>query len=124
MDAMGDPHVRKVVIMTAAQIGKTAMLMNLLGYYMHYYPAPVLVIQLRRRLQSGQAPGKHIRRLRCKLNYLRPFLLTVHPVPPASSCPRRCRPERRAGAADESEARSGRHGKRRAPGNAPQFGRY
>ena len=45
MDAMGDPHVRKVVIMTAAQIGKTAMLMNLLGYYMHYYPAPVLVIQ-------------------------------------------------------------------------------
>lgn len=45
MDAISDPHVRKVVIMTAAQIGKTAMLMNLLGYYMHYYPAPVLVMQ-------------------------------------------------------------------------------
>lgn len=45
MDAIGDPHVRKVVIMSAAQIGKTAMLMNMLGYYMHYYPAPVLVIQ-------------------------------------------------------------------------------
>lgn len=28
MDAIGNPHVRKVVIMTAAQIGKTAMLMN------------------------------------------------------------------------------------------------
>lgn len=45
MDAIGSPHVRKIVIMSAAQIGKTAMLMNMLGYYMHYYPAPVLVIQ-------------------------------------------------------------------------------
>ena len=38
MDAIGNPHIRKVVIMSAAQIGKTAMLMNMLGYYMHYYP--------------------------------------------------------------------------------------
>jgi len=45
MDAIGDPHIRKVVIMSAAQIGKTAMLMNMLGYYMHYYPAPTLVMQ-------------------------------------------------------------------------------
>lgn len=45
MDAIGDTHNRKVVVMTAAQIGKTAMLMNMLGYYMHYYPAPVLVMQ-------------------------------------------------------------------------------
>ena len=45
MDAMGDPHVPKVVIMSAAQIGKTAMLMNVLGFYMHYAPAPVLVMQ-------------------------------------------------------------------------------
>ena len=45
MDAIGDQHCRKVVIMSAAQIGKTAMLMNMLGYYMHYYPAPVLVMQ-------------------------------------------------------------------------------
>lgn len=45
MDAIGDPHIRKVVIMSAAQIGKTAMLMNMLGFYMHYYPAPVMVMQ-------------------------------------------------------------------------------
>lgn len=45
MDAMGDPHIPKVVIMSAAQIGKTAMLMNVLGFYMHYAPAPVLVMQ-------------------------------------------------------------------------------
>ena len=45
MDAIGDPHVRRVVIMSAAQIGKTAMLMNVLGYYMHYYPAPIMVME-------------------------------------------------------------------------------
>lgn len=41
MDAIGDQHVRKVVVMSAAQIGKTAMLMNMLGYYMHYYASPI-----------------------------------------------------------------------------------
>jgi phage terminase large subunit GpA-like protein len=56
MDAIGDPHVRKVVIMSAAQIGKTAMLMNMLGYYMHYYPAPVLVMQP--TLEMGQTFSK------------------------------------------------------------------
>ena len=45
MDAIGDPHIRKVVIMSAAQIGKTDILLNALGYYMDYMPAPVLVIQ-------------------------------------------------------------------------------
>lgn len=45
MDAIGDPHTREVVVMSAAQIGKTAMLMNMLGFYMHYRPCPVLVIQ-------------------------------------------------------------------------------
>ena len=46
MDAIGDPHVRKVVIMSAAQIGKTdAFILNPLGYYMAYAPAPILVMQ-------------------------------------------------------------------------------
>lgn len=56
MDAMGDPHVRKVVLMTAAQIGKTAMLINVLGYYMHYYPAPIMVIEP--TLEMGQSFSK------------------------------------------------------------------
>ena len=56
MDAIGDQHVRKVVVMSAAQIGKTAMLMNMLGYYMHYYPAPVLVMQP--TLEMGQTFSK------------------------------------------------------------------
>lgn len=37
MDAIGDPHVRSVVVMSAAQIGKTdAFILNPLGYYMDY----------------------------------------------------------------------------------------
>jgi len=56
MDAIGDNHVRKVVVMSAAQIGKTAMLMNMLGFYMHYHPAPVMVIQP--TLEMGQTFSK------------------------------------------------------------------
>lgn len=56
MDAIGDPHVRKVVVKSAAQIGKTAMLMNMLGYYMHYHPAPVLTMQP--TLEMGQTFSK------------------------------------------------------------------
>ena len=56
MDAIGDVHIRKVVIMSAAQIGKTAMLMNVLGFYMHHNPAPVLVMQP--TLEMGQTFSK------------------------------------------------------------------
>lgn len=63
MDAISDPHIRKVVVMTAAQIGKTAMLLNMLGYYMHYYPAPIMVMQP--TLDMGQKFSK---------NFLAPML--------------------------------------------------
>lgn len=43
MDAIGDPHVREVVVMSAAQIGKTdAFILNVLAYYMDYAPAPIM----------------------------------------------------------------------------------
>lgn len=46
MDAIGDPHTRKVVIMSAAQIGKTdAFILNTIGYYMDYAPAPMMCMQ-------------------------------------------------------------------------------
>lgn len=63
MDAISDPHIQKVVVMTAAQIGKTAMLLNMLGYYMHYYPAPIMVMQP--TLDMGQKFSK---------NFLAPML--------------------------------------------------
>lgn len=57
MDAIGDPHVRKVVIMSAAQIGKTdAFILNTIGYYMDYAPAPILVMQP--TLEMGQTFSK------------------------------------------------------------------
>lgn len=46
MDAITDINVKKVVVMSAAQIGKTDMaVINPIGYYIHYDPSPMLVMQ-------------------------------------------------------------------------------
>ena len=42
MDAITDISIKKVVIMSAAQVGKTdAMVLNPIGYYIHYDPSPI-----------------------------------------------------------------------------------
>lgn len=56
MDAIGDAHIRRVVIMCAAQLGKTELLLNILGYFMAYAPAPILVMQP--TLDMGQTFSK------------------------------------------------------------------
>lgn len=56
MDAIGDPHIRRVVIMCAAQLGKTELLLNILAYFMAYSPAPILVMQP--TLDMGQTFSK------------------------------------------------------------------
>ena len=46
MDAIGDVHIRKVVAMMCAQSGKTdGLILNTVGFYMNYYPAPIMVVQ-------------------------------------------------------------------------------
>lgn len=45
MNAVSDPRVRKVVLHTSAQIGKSEILNNVLGYYMDYDPAPIMLLQ-------------------------------------------------------------------------------
>ncbi len=46
MDAICDMKVKKVVVMSAAQIGKTdGFILNPIGYYMHYDPSPIMVLQ-------------------------------------------------------------------------------
>lgn len=45
MDAVNEMGVREVVFMTSAQIGKTEILNNILGYFVHQDPAPILFIQ-------------------------------------------------------------------------------
>lgn len=46
MDAITDISIEKVVVMSAAQMGKTdAFLLNTIGYYMHYDPCTILCMQ-------------------------------------------------------------------------------
>ena len=45
MDAVSDPNIETVVLMTAAQIGKTELINNVVGYHIHQQPCPMLVVQ-------------------------------------------------------------------------------
>ena len=45
MDCVNDPLVEHVVIMSSAQVGKTELILNIIGYYIDYDPAPMLVVQ-------------------------------------------------------------------------------
>jgi phage terminase large subunit GpA-like protein len=46
MDAITDHSIKKIVVMSAAQIGKTeGFVLNTIGYYVHYEPSPIMVIQ-------------------------------------------------------------------------------
>ncbi len=44
MDAMTDPRIERVVLMTSARVGKTQCLNNLVGYHIHQDPGPILVV--------------------------------------------------------------------------------
>ena len=45
MDSINDPAITEVVVMSCSQIGKTEILLNAIGYYIHYAPAPILIVQ-------------------------------------------------------------------------------
>ena len=45
MDAFSDPRVYKVVWMSSAQVGKTEALLNIIGYFIHQDPSPILLLQ-------------------------------------------------------------------------------
>lgn len=54
MNAITNINIKKVVVMSAAQVGKTdAMILNPIGYYVHYEPAPIMVIQPTIKLAEG-----------------------------------------------------------------------
>lgn len=44
MEAIKRPETREVIIRAAAQVGKTELLLNTIGYYVHYEPCPQLVV--------------------------------------------------------------------------------
>lgn len=45
MNAVNDSECVEIVIMSSAQVGKTEILLNIIGYYIDYDPSPILVIQ-------------------------------------------------------------------------------
>ena len=45
MDAISDEKVETVVVMSSAQVGKTEMILNMIGYHMDHDPCPMLLVQ-------------------------------------------------------------------------------
>ena len=45
MDAVSDPSIETVVIMSSAQVGKTEIINNAIGFHIHLDPAPILLVQ-------------------------------------------------------------------------------
>ncbi|AKL95004.1 phage terminase GpA [Clostridium aceticum] len=44
MDALNQPTVETIVIMSSSQVGKTEIINNIIGYYIDYDPAPILLL--------------------------------------------------------------------------------
>lgn len=45
MDAVSDPEIHTIVVMSSAQVGKTEVLLNVLGFHIDQDPAPILALQ-------------------------------------------------------------------------------
>jgi phage terminase large subunit GpA-like protein len=56
MDAISDPLIPEVVVMSSAQVGKTELLLNAIGYFIDQDPAPILLLQP--TLEMGEAFSK------------------------------------------------------------------
>ena len=56
MNAVSDFHTERIVMMTAAQIGKSEILLNIIGYYIDQEPSPILLIQP--TIEMGEAFSK------------------------------------------------------------------
>ncbi|MDR7318904.1 phage terminase large subunit family protein [Brevibacillus nitrificans] len=45
MDAINDPNVFNIVLMFSAQVGKTEVLLNAIGYFVDHDPSPIMLVQ-------------------------------------------------------------------------------
>lgn len=45
LNAVNEPNVETVVVKSSAQVGKTELLLNTIGYYIDYDPAPIMLVQ-------------------------------------------------------------------------------
>lgn len=57
-DALGDRRVETVVVMASSQVGKTEVLLNALGYYMHLDPGPLMLIEPTVEIASAVAKDR------------------------------------------------------------------
>lgn len=53
MNAISDPEIQTVVIMSSAQVGKTEFILNVIGYHIDLDPAPIMVIQPTKELAQA-----------------------------------------------------------------------
>ena len=44
MDAISNPDIEKVVVMSSSQVGKTEIILNIIGYYIDYMPCPMMLV--------------------------------------------------------------------------------
>lgn len=58
MDAIHDPAVETVVVMSSAQIGKTEFLLNITGYHIDYDPAPILMVMPTKELAEAYSKDR------------------------------------------------------------------
>ena len=56
MDVFNDPNIERIVWQKSAQVGATEILNNVVGYYIHMQPSPILIMQP--SLQMAQAYSK------------------------------------------------------------------
>jgi len=56
MNAISDPTLRDIVVVAGAQVGKTEMLLNVIGFHIHHDAAPILLVQP--TLEMAQAFSK------------------------------------------------------------------
>lgn len=56
MDVLTQPGIREAVYMLSSQTGKTELELNILGYFMHYRPCPILIVYP--TLDMGKAYSK------------------------------------------------------------------
>ncbi|MFY9589548.1 phage terminase large subunit family protein [Rickettsia endosymbiont of Halotydeus destructor] len=53
MDALNDSRIEMIVVMSSAQVGKTEIINNIVGYHIHQDPAPMLVVQPTEKLAES-----------------------------------------------------------------------
>ena len=58
MDAYLDPLVKRIVFVAASQLGKTELLLSIIGYRLAVDPAPILFISASQRLAESVSTGR------------------------------------------------------------------